>query len=222
MFAPGEDAFSATPCNIAVAWRQPPIFVAADAAPIAWGRVMNLRILALPFAILLSTAAFADCTDDVCGSVQKIFQARSGNFAQLKGKPSVAPKGDPLWEGTQTIPGLLNYCYVYARGEGAHYEYRCDTSALGNAASLSLEAAKRFAERVKSAFQSADPKLLWFVDPDAIALAKIDGFEASEAWYGGYAPNKLAVKVAIFGSPSGGSTVTAAVFAKPLVRRDVK
>jgi hypothetical protein len=183
---------------------------------------MKLRILALPVAILMSNAALADCGDAVCGSLQKIFQARSGNFAKLKGKPGVAPKGDPLWEGTQTIPGLLNYCYVYARGEGARYEYRCDASALGEAASLSLQAAKQVAERVKSAFQSADPQFLWFVDPDAIALAKIGGFEASEAWYGGYAPNKLAVKVAIFGSPSGASTVAATVFAKPLIRRDVK
>jgi len=183
---------------------------------------MKHRIFVALFTLLFSAAAFADCVDDVCGSIQKILLARSSNFAKLKGKPGAAPKDDPLWEGTQTIPGLINYCYVYARGEGSRYEYRCDASGLGAQASLPLEKAKEIAERVKTAFQSADPKLVWFVDPTTLALAKIQGFDGSEAWYGGYATDKLAVKVAIFGSAANGSTVTVAVFAKPLVRRDVK
>jgi hypothetical protein len=183
---------------------------------------MKRTILALACAVLLSSAALADCADDACSAIQKILAARSGNFAKLKGKPGVAQKGDPRWQGTQTIPGLLDYCYVYARGEGARYEYRCDASPPGEAPAIPLEQAKVVADRVKAALQSADPKLQWFADPDAAALAKIDGFEGSTAWYGGYAPNKLAAKVAVFGSASDGGTVAAAVFAKPLVRRDVK
>jgi hypothetical protein len=183
---------------------------------------MKRAILALPCAVLLSGAALADCADDVCSAIQKIFAARSGNFAKLKSKPGGTPKGDPRWRGTQTIPGLLDYCYVYARGEGARYEYRCDASPPGEAPVLSLDQARQIADRVKAAYQAADPKLEWFADPDAAALAKIAGFEASQAWYGGYAANKLTAKVAVFGSASGGGTVAATVFAKPLVRRDVK
>jgi len=138
----------------------------------------------------------------------------------------VAPKGDPMWQGTLTIPGMLNYCYVFARGEGSRfwsrYEYRCDSSELGSAATLPLGEAKLIADRLKAAIHSANPKLVWFDDPDAGALANVEGFEASQAWYGGTAPNKLEVKVAVFGSAADSSTVTVTVFAKPLARRDVK
>ena len=188
---------------------------------------MMLRILlALALALLFPAAASANCANEVCASIQKIFDARSGNFAKLKGAPGHAPKGDPFWQGTLTISGLLDYCRVFARGEGSRYfsryEYRCDSSELGTAATLPLAEAKVLADRIKSAIQSADLKLVWFDDPDAGALAKIEGFEGSQAWYGGSAPNKLEVKVAVFGSAAGGSTVTATVFAKPLARRDVK
>lgn len=183
---------------------------------------MMLRILALHLALLFPAAAYADCANEVCGSIQKIFEARSGNFGKLKGKPGHAPKGDPFWQGTLTIPGLLNYCRVYARGEGARYEYRCDSSEAGTDATLPLAEAKVIANRLKSAIQSADSKLVWFDDPDAGALAKIEGFEGSQAWYAGTAPNKLTAKVAIFGAASNSSSVMATVFAKPLVRRDVK
>jgi hypothetical protein len=183
---------------------------------------MKSRIFALIFTLLFSTSAFADCADDVCGALQKILQERAGNFAKLKGKPSEAPKGDQGWEGTQAIPGLISYCFVYARGKGSPAEYRCDASGPEAAGWLSLEKAKQIAVAVKTAFQSADPKLQWFADPDSFALARISGFEASEAWYGGDAPNKLAVKVAIFGSSASGTTVSVIVFAKPLARSDVK
>lgn len=183
---------------------------------------MRLGIFAVILTLLLPAPAFADCVDDACGAMQKILQARSGNFAKLKGKPGVDARGDAEWEGTQTIPGLINYCYVYARGEGSRYEYRCDASGVGAKPSLTLEKAKQIAESVKTTFQSADPSLKWFTDPTTLALAKIGGFEGSEAWYGGYAPNKLAVKVGIFGSASSGSTVGVSVFAKFLTRRDVK
>jgi hypothetical protein len=182
---------------------------------------MTFRIFALIFTLLFCVPAFADCTDDVCGSVQKILQERSGNFAKLKGKSSAAPKGDQGWEGTQIIPGLINYCFIYAR-ERSQYEYRCDAAGPEAAGWLPPEKAKQMAEAVKAAFQSADPKMVWFVDPDALALAQINGFEASEAWYGGPSTNKLAVKVAIFGSSSSGTTVGVIVFASPLARPDVK
>ena len=187
---------------------------------------MMLRLLALLLALLFPVAAYADCANELCASIQKIFDARSGNFAKLKGAPGHAPRGDPFWQGTLTISGLLNYCRVYARGEGARYfsryEYRCDSSESGTAATLPLAEAKVLADRIKSAIQSADSKLVWFDDPDAGALAKIEGFEGSQAWYGGTAPSKFEVKVAVFGSAAGGSSVAVTVFAKPLVRRDVK
>lgn len=92
--------------------------------------------------------------------MQKILQARSDNFAKFKGKPGIDPKGDALWEGTQTLTGLIDYCYVCKRGESSHYEYRRDSCGLGTRAPQSLEKAQQIAESVKTAFQSADPKLL--------------------------------------------------------------
>ena len=90
-----------------------------------------LRLVAPVLALMLATPAFADCADEVCASLQKILAARSGNFAKLKGKATVDPRGDPVWQGTQAIGGLINTCYVYKRGEGARYEYRCDSSGFG-------------------------------------------------------------------------------------------
>jgi hypothetical protein len=64
--------------------------------------------------------------------------------------------------------------------------------------------------------------LLWFADPDAFALANIEGFQGTEGWYGGYSPKKLTMKIKVIGSSSTGSEVEVAVFAKPLARRDLK
>ena len=184
---------------------------------------MKHRIFVALFTLLFSAPAFADCVDDVCGSIQKILLARSSNFAKLKGKPGAAPKDDPLWEGTQTIPGLINYCYVYARGEGSRYEHRCDASGLGAQASLPLEKAKKIADGLKTALQSAEPQLVWFDDPAALALADIEGFRGTEGWYGGYAKNKsMLVKVEIIVSEATGSVTSVTIFAKPLTRRDLK
>jgi hypothetical protein len=186
---------------------------------------MPVRILAILFALsalLVAVPAFADCTDDACGAIQKILQARSNNFAKLKGKPGSDPRGDADWEGTQTIPGLINYCYVYKRGENSRYEYRCDAAGMGTQAFLPLEKAKKIAESVRAAFQSVDPKTVWFEDPAARALASIDGFQGTEGWYGGAAKTKLTAKVEIVGSGSGGHTVSVSVFASPLSRRDLK
>lgn len=183
---------------------------------------MTRWIFVLLFALLLSAPAFAQCSDDACRSIQKIIQARANNFSAFKGKAGLDPRGDPLWEGEQTIPGLIDYCYVYARGESTHYEYHCDASALGSKTFVPLEKAKQIAESVKTAFQSADPKLVWFVDPNTQVLANIDGFQGSEAWYGGYSKDKLTVKVEVLGSASSNTTVGVKIFAKPLKRRDVK
>jgi hypothetical protein len=176
--------------------------------------------LAWASTLMFSTPAFADCTGDVCGAMQKILKARSDNFAKLKGKPGVDPRGNALWEGTQTITGLIDYCYVYQRGESSHYEYHCDSSRLGTQAPQSLENAQQIAESVKTAFQSADPKLVWFEDPTALALANVEGFQETVGWYGGHATKKIVVRVAIVGS--GDYTVRVSVFAKPLARRDLK
>ena len=119
-----------------------------------------LRLVAPILGLMLATPALADCTDEVCGSLQKILAARSGNFAKLKGKATVDPRGDPVWQGTQAIGGLINTCYVYKRGEGARYEYRCDSSGFGAEPSQPPEKAKQIAEAVKAAFQAADPTLV--------------------------------------------------------------
>ena len=95
---------------------------------------MRLRLLVPIVTVLLATPAYAYCTDDVCGSLQKILAARSGNFAKLKGKTAIDPRGDPIWDGTQPIAGLINACHIYKRGEGVRYEYRCDFLRLRNAA----------------------------------------------------------------------------------------
>jgi hypothetical protein len=183
---------------------------------------MNFRFLLALFVLLSSSPAFADCTDDACRAIQKILQARSGSFSALKGKPGRDRRGDPLWEGKQSIPGLIDHCYVYPSGEGSRYEYYCDAAGLGADTSISLEKAKQIAEGLKTLLQSADPKLIWFADTAAFALANVDGFEGSEGWYGGYSKDKLAVKVGVFGPAPGNTTVFVKVFVKPLKRRDVK
>ena len=86
---------------------------------------MTRRLFVSVALLLLTGPAWADCSDDVCVSLQKILAARSGNFAKLKGKPTVDTRGDAVWQGTQPIGSLINTCYVYKRGEGARYEYRC-------------------------------------------------------------------------------------------------
>jgi len=179
---------------------------------------MKLPIFVPIFALLFAVPAFADCGDDACRSIQKILEARSGNFSKIKGKPGLDPRGDPVWEGTQAIAGLINTCSINKRGEGSHYEYRCDSQA-----SHSSEKAKKIAEGVKAAFQSADPTLVWFEDPAARALADIQGFHGTEGWYGGYAKNKaMLVKVESIVSDAAGSTAVVTVFAKPVTRRDLK
>jgi hypothetical protein len=120
------------------------------------------RRLFMPVALLLLTGpALADCTDDVCVSLQKILAARSGNFAKLKGKATVDTRGDAVWQGTQPIGSLINACYVYKRGEGSRYEYRCDSSGFGARPPQSAEKAKQIAADVKTAFQAADPAVVW-------------------------------------------------------------
>ncbi len=179
---------------------------------------MTKWIIASLLALMLPTAAFADCTDEVCGSIQKILGARSGNFAKIKGRPTLDPRGDPVWEGTQPIGGLIRSCAINKRGEASRYEYRCDSVPFRSA-----EEAKNVAERVKTAFQSADPELVWFDDPAAIALAEIDGFRGTQGWYAGYAKNKaMSAKVEVIVSESTGSTAVVTVFAKPITRRDLK
>jgi len=175
-------------------------------------------IIASLLALVLPTAAFADCTDDVCGPIHKILGARSGSFAKIKGKPTLDPRGDPVWEGTQPIGGLIRSCYVNKRGEASRYEYHCDSVPFRSA-----EEAKKVAESVKAAFQSADPKLVWFDDPAAIALAGIDGFRGTEGWYAGYEKNKaMSAKVEVIVSEATGCTAAVTVFAKPIARRDLK
>ena len=48
--------------------------------------------------LLLAGPASAECTNDVCVSLQKILAARSGSFAKLKGKPTVDTRGDAVWQ----------------------------------------------------------------------------------------------------------------------------
>ena len=187
---------------------------------------MKLRLL-VPifslFSLLLAPPAWADCPDDVCGSLQKILAARAGNFAKIKGKPAVDPRGDPVWEGTQAISGLIDACYIYKRGEGSRYEYRCDSSGFGTLPRQSTEQVKQIAASVKAAFEATEPNLVWFEDPASRALADIEGFRGTEGWYGGYAKNKsMAARVEVVVSDATGNATIVTVFAKPLTRRDLK
>jgi hypothetical protein len=148
----------------------------------------------VPIALLLLTGpALADCTDEVCVSLRNILTARSLNFATIRGKATVDTRGDAVWQGTQAIRSLINTCYVYKRGEGARYEYRCDSSGFGAQPPQSAEMAKQTAADVKAAFQAADPAIVWFEDPASRALADVEGFKGTEGWYGGYAKNKAMV-----------------------------
>ena len=184
---------------------------------------MRLRLLVLFVALMVAAPAYADCADDLCGSLQKILAARFRNFAKLKGKPAIDPRGDPVWDGTQPISGLIDACYIYKRGEGSRYEYRCDSSGFGTLTSQSPEKGKQIAASVKAAFQAADPTLVWFDDPASRALADIEGFRGTEGWYGGYAKNKsMVARVEIVVSDATGNATIVTVFAKPLTRRDLK
>ena len=112
---------------------------------------------------------------------------------------------------------------IYKRGEGAHYEYHCETSGVGTKPTLTAERAKHIAASLKSAFQSADPKIVWFEDPAARTLSGIDGFQGTEGWYGGYAKNNIMLKIEIVVTDAvAGSTTAVTIFAKPLMRRDLK
>ncbi len=184
--------------------------------------IRRLRLAAPALALLLATPASADCTDEVCGSLQKILAARSGSFAKLKGKPTVDTRGDAVWLGMQAIGSLINTCYVYKRGEGGRYEYRCDSSAFG-AQPQSAEKAKQIAVDVKAAFKAADPAIVWFEDPASRALAEVEGFKGTEGWYGGYAKNKaMLIRVETILSTATGNATIVTIFAKPLTRRDLK
>ena len=184
---------------------------------------MKPRHLLPFFLVLFASPALADCSDDVCDSLQKIFAARSGNFAKLKGKPATDPRGDPVWLGTQAIAGLIDACYVYKRGEGSRYEYRCDASGFGAHTGQPAEKIIQIADGIKAAFQSADPNLVWFEDPASRALAEIDGFRGTAGWYGGYAKNKsMVARIEMVLSATTGNTAIVTVFAKPVTRRDLK
>jgi hypothetical protein len=182
------------------------------------------RRVSVPVALLLLTgSALADCTDDVCVSLQKILTARSGNFAKLRGKATVDTRGDAVWQGTQPIGSLINACYVYKRGEGLRYEYRCDSSGFGAEPPQSAEKARQIAADVKAAFQGADPAVVWFDDPASRALADVEGCKGTEGWYGGYAKNKAMVaRVETIISNATGNVTIVTIFAKPLARRDLK
>ena len=182
------------------------------------------RRLFVPIALLLLTGpALADCTDEVCVSLQKILTARSSNFAKLKGNATVDTRGDAVWQGTQPIGGLINTCYIYKRGEGARYEYRCDSSGFGPQPLQSPEKAEQIAADVKAAFQVADPSVVWFEDPASRALADVEGFKGTEGWYGGYVKNKAMVaRVETIVSSATGNATIVTIFAKPVVRRDLK
>jgi len=67
---------------------------------------MKLRVLVAIVTLATAAPAFAECSDDLCGSIQKILAARAGNFSKFKGKPARDPRGDPVWEGIQEISGL--------------------------------------------------------------------------------------------------------------------
>jgi hypothetical protein len=127
-----------------------------------------------------------------------------------------------VWQGTQAIGSLIDTCYVYKRGEGSRYEYRCDSSGFG-AQPQSAEKAKQIATDIKAALQAVDPAVVWFEDPASRALADVEGFKGTEGWYGGRAKNKAMVaRVETIVSGATGNATIVTIFAKPLVRRDLK
>jgi hypothetical protein len=100
---------------------------------------------------------------------------------------------------------------------------RCDSSGFGAQAPQSPEQAKQIAANVKAAFQAADPAVVWFEDPASRALVDVEGLKGTEGWYGGYAKNKaMVVRVETIVSSATGNATIVTIFAKPLVRRDLK
>ena len=179
---------------------------------------MKFGLVAALLALMLPLPAFADCGNAACSAIQKILDARAGNFAKIKGKPTVDPRGDPAWQGTQPIAGLVTQCYVYRRGEGSRYEYRCNSEI-----SASPEQAKAIAAALKAAIQSAEPNIEWFDDPTVRTLADVEDFKGTEGWYGGFTKNKtVVVKVEAVASVAAGSTASVTVFAKPIKRKDLR
>ena len=180
---------------------------------------MKRRLVIAVFALLtVSAPASADCSDAACASVQKLLQARPGNFAKVRGKPALDPRGDPVLQGTQPIAGLIDYCYINKRGEAGRYEYRCETQA-----SESLDKSKQIAAAVKAAFKAVEPNIEWFDDPATVSLAELEGFHGTEGWYGGFPKNKtVIVKIATIASGNFGSVTSVTLFAKPLPRRDLR
>lgn len=186
---------------------------------------MKRNMAALALAALAVTAlmvpAIAGCGDDSCRAIETILKARSANFSAFKGKPDHDPHGLPIWDGKQSISGLIDSCYVYRRGETGNYEYHCDAGALGTRP-LPRERAQKIVETLKAGIAAINPKIVWFIDPTSEKLAEVGGFEGSEAWYGGYSKDKLIVKVEIAGSPTEATVAGLRVFAKNFKRRDVK
>jgi hypothetical protein len=179
---------------------------------------MKLTALIALLVTAFGTAAHADCSDEACSAIQKILNARAGNFAKIKGKPGLDPRGDPVWEGTQPIAGLAAHCYIYRRGEGARYEYRCNSET-----SASPEQAKTAADAVKAAIQSVEPNIEWLEDPAVRNLADLDDFKGTQGWYGGFDKNKtVVVKVEAVASVAVGSTTIVTFFAKPITRKDLR
>jgi hypothetical protein len=188
------------------------------------GRDMKRKLAAITFVALtacVATPACSACRDDNCRAVETILKARGSNFSAFKGRPGRDPHGLEIWDGKQAIAGLIDTCYVYRRGETGNYEYRCDAGALGNKA-LPRERAQKIADAIKAAVTASDPGIVWFTDPTVLNLADVEGFEGSEAVYGGYSKDKLVVKVEIVGSPAEATAVEFRVFARNYKRRDVK
>jgi hypothetical protein len=179
---------------------------------------MKLRLVAALIALTLPVPALADCSDEACSAMQKILDARSGNFAKIKGKPTLDARGDPAWEGTQPVGALATHCYVYRRGEAQRYEYRCNSDISNSPAE-----AQTIADRVKAAIQSAEPNIAWFEDPTVRALADVEDFKGTQGWYGGFAKNKsMVVKVEAVASEAAGSSTAVTFFAKPITRKDLR
>jgi hypothetical protein len=152
--------------------------------------------LAWAFTLMFSAPAFANVRATYSARCKKFFRPAQTISQNSRASPTLIREAMRCGKEPQTITGLMDYCYVYKRGESSHYEYHCDSSRLGTQAPQSLEKAQQIAESVKTAFQSADPKLVWFEDPTALALANVEGFQQTVGWYGGYATKKIVVWVA--------------------------
>ncbi len=134
--------------------------------------------------LVFSEAAQADCLDDLCKSVQRIYLARTSNFSGLVGKSLGRDAGgNRWWQGKERPLGLD--CRVNAGDKaGNGYSYSCG---FVEPLSQSEAAANENYEALIAAFKTVVPEFVWF---------DVDSFQGPQL-EGGIAKNQLYVWIAM-------------------------